>query len=301
MRFLSAINLFVLNSALVVEVRVSANATARFDTIRNAIYNYITSSFSHLYLPSTLQGWDEIPLLASSVDRVYASESQSCPSPSLPLQQVDLQIHVYQPSDSDAFEELASGSGRGDGEEVMAASVCELPSLGWEGLWESLIYSDDIKSKLLDYIYATVVFSDADVDCEFSWYTWAVICLREWQSTLFPGIGWCFYMGHLGPVKPPCVVRSLKSFLSDLLTGESLLFTPTPTHLVCRYPHSRLLEINSHSLFSKWFSESGKLVQKLFSTVMDMVEDEETFVVVLIGSSIFADLGAICSSFHVDR
>ena len=108
-------------------------------------------------------------------------------------------------------------------------------------------------------------------------------------------------MGHLGPVKRPCVVRSLKSFLSDLLTGESPLFTPTPTHLVCRYPHSRLLEINSHSLFSKWFSESGKLVQKLFSTVMDMVEDEETFVVVLIGESIFADIGAICSLFYVDR
>lgn len=154
-----------------VEVRVSANATARFDTIRNAVYNYVTSSFSHIYLPSTLQGWDEIPLLASSVDRIVASESQ-CPSPSLPLDQVELQIHIYQPSDSDAFEELATGSGRGDGEEVMAASVCELPSLGWEGLWESLIFSDDIKSNLLDYIYATVVFSDADVDCELS-DTWA--------------------------------------------------------------------------------------------------------------------------------
>jgi pachytene checkpoint protein 2 len=53
--------------------------------------------------------------------------------------------------------------------------------------------------------------------------------------------------------------------------------------LLFRYPHSRLLEINSHSLFSRWFSESGKLVQKLFSTVTDMVEDEDTFIVVLIG------------------
>ena len=47
----------------------------------------------------------------------------------------------------------------------MAAPVCELPSIGWEGLWESLIYEDDVKTRLLDYIYATVVFSDADVDC----------------------------------------------------------------------------------------------------------------------------------------
>lgn len=50
-----------------------------------------------------------------------------------------------------------------------------------------------------------------------------------------------------------------------------------------RYSHARLLEINSHSLFSRWFSESGKLVQKLFSSIMEMVEDEETFVIVLIG------------------
>ena len=35
-------------------------------------------------------------------------------------------------------------------------------------------------------------------------------------------------------------------------------------------------------LFSKWFSESGKLVQRLFANVMDLVEDENCFVVVLI-------------------
>lgn len=49
----------------------------------------------------------------------------------------------------------------------MAATVCELPSRMWDGLWDSLIFSDDTKSRLLDYIYATVLFSDADVDCEY--------------------------------------------------------------------------------------------------------------------------------------
>lgn len=49
----------------------------------------------------------------------------------------------------------------------MAATVCELPSKMWDGLWDSLIFSDDTKSRLLDYIYATVLFSDADVDCEY--------------------------------------------------------------------------------------------------------------------------------------
>lgn len=54
--------------------------------------------------------------------------------------------------------------------------------------------------------------------------------------------------------------------------------------LSSRYSHARLLEINSHSLFSRWFSESGKLVQKLFTSVNDLCEEEDCFVVVLIGN-----------------
>jgi hypothetical protein len=45
-----------------------------------------------------------------------------------------------------------------------------------------------------------------------------------------------------------------------------------------------MLEINSHSLFSRWFSESGKLVQKLFAHIFDVLEEEDSFVVVLIGA-----------------
>lgn len=50
------------------------------------------------------------------------------------------------------------------------------------------------------------------------------------------------------------------------------------------------MEINSHSLFSKWFSESGKLVQKLFASITEMVDDEGCFVVVLIGSPASPDV-----------
>lgn len=40
--------------------------------------------------------------------------------------------------------------------------------------------------------------------------------------------------------------------------------------------------MNAHSLFSKWFSESGKLVAKLFSKIQEMVEEENNLVFVLI-------------------
>ena len=42
------------------------------------------------------------------------------------------------------------------------------------------------------------------------------------------------------------------------------------------------MEINSHSLFSKWFSESGKLVQKMFDEIKKKVSVSRTFVCVLI-------------------
>ncbi|TBU48473.1 P-loop containing nucleoside triphosphate hydrolase protein [Dichomitus squalens] len=232
-----------------IEVRVAPNATSRFDTIRNAVHSYLTTSLSDIYLPSVIEGWEDVPLLASSIQRIAASECP-CPTSSLPIEQTTLQIHVYQPTDTDAFEELTSGSGRGDDDQIMAATSCELPSSSWEGLWESLIYSDDIKSKLLDYIYATVVFSDADVD--FNVVSWNRVVLLHGP----PGTG------------KTSLCRALAQKLSIRLSH--------------RYSHARLLEINSHSLFSRWFSESGKLVQKLFSSIMEMVEDEESFVIVLI-------------------
>ncbi|CAI7852973.1 unnamed protein product, partial [Closterium sp. NIES-54] len=51
---------------------------------------------------------------------------------------------------------------------------------------------------------------------------------------------------------------------------------------VCRYQTAHLIEVNAHSLFSKWFSESAKLVSKLFSHIQSFVEDKSSLVFVLI-------------------
>ncbi|KAF8232439.1 P-loop containing nucleoside triphosphate hydrolase protein [Tricholoma matsutake] len=232
-----------------IEVCLRPTAATRYDTIRKLVHTYITS-FDRLGLPSTLDGWQDIPELASSVERIVVSES-SCSSTTLSLEEMALQIHVYQPSDTDSFEDFSNTSGvKDDDDDTTAASVSDLPNSSWEGLWDSLIYADDIKMKLLDYIHATLVFSDANVD--FNLVSWNRVVLLHGP----PGTG------------KTSLCRALAQKLSIRLSH--------------RYTHTRLLEINSHSLFSKWFSESGKLVQRLFNSITDLVEEEDAFLVVLI-------------------
>ncbi|KAI6003833.1 P-loop containing nucleoside triphosphate hydrolase protein [Pisolithus albus] len=232
-----------------VEVRLAPKSRRRVDIIQNLVREFIQSSYERLSLPSVLRGWDVDSVLASSVERIAVAES-SCPASSLPLDEVYLQIHAYQPSESDAVEEYANGTGNDGADQVHAASVCELPCKSWEGLWDSLYYPDNIKLKLLDYIHATFVLSDANID--FNLVSWNRVVLLHGP----PGTG------------KTSLCRALAQKLSIRLSH--------------RYTQARLLEINSHSLFSRWFSESGKLVQRLFNNITEMVDDEDCFVVVLI-------------------
>ncbi len=124
-------------------------------------------SHDRIGLPSVVDGWQDIPELASSVEIINACES-SCSKLSLALEETILHVHVYQPSDGDSFEEFSNGGGsRDDDDGTIAASVCELPNRSWEGLWNSLLYAGDLKLRLLDYIQATLLLSDANVDCKF--------------------------------------------------------------------------------------------------------------------------------------
>jgi hypothetical protein len=80
----------------------------------------------------------------------------------------------------------------------------------------------------------------------------------------------------------PCSCsENIHTFVSSVRHLHYFLLSPHLKHE--SYSHARLLEINSHSLFSKWFSESGKLVQRLFHSITELVEEEDSFVVVLIG------------------
>ncbi|KTF73295.1 hypothetical protein cypCar_00042076, partial [Cyprinus carpio] len=120
----------------------------------------------------------------------------------------------------------------------------------FHGIWESLIYEEGIKTQLLDYVSTTIFFSDRNVDSNL--IAWNRVVLLHGP----PGTG------------KTSLCKGLAQKLSIRLSD--------------RYAHSQFVEINSHSLFSKWFSESGKLVTKMFQKIQELIDDKDALVFVLI-------------------
>ncbi|NXS00948.1 PCH2 protein, partial [Oxylabes madagascariensis] len=60
-----------------------------------------------------------------------------------------------------------------------------------------------------------------------------------------------------------------KNVDSNLISWNRVILLHGKNYL---YRYGQLIEINSHSLFSKWFSESGKLVTKMFQKIQELVD-----------------------------
>lgn len=119
------------------------------------------------------------------------------------------------------------------------------------GLWESLQYDQPLQSTLLRAITRMVSFSARKLD--------------KWT------INWNRLILLWGP--PGTGKTSLCRGLSQKLA----------IRLGKHYPQSKLVEINAHSLGSKYFGESGKLVSKAFESIELLLEEEEdSFVCVFV-------------------
>ncbi|XP_055907857.1 pachytene checkpoint protein 2 homolog [Eupeodes corollae] len=184
------------------------------------------------------------PTIQTHVESIWIDENSS------PRVDSALKYHIYRPHQRNVEVEMFQGDQEGDSEEVPASNHWLLPSHSFVGLWENLIYEENLKENLLKFAESSLVFSAHNVNQN-------VICCNR------------IVLLH-GP--PGTGKTSLCKAIAQKLS----------IRMLSTYKFTHLIEINSHSLFSKWFSESGKLVMKLFTKVREIIAQPKSLVCVLI-------------------
>lgn len=149
-------------------------------------------------------------------------------------------VHVFalsgEPSEKDYLENEEGGLGQAAYEEW------KLPNEAFDELWDTIVVDEEIKNKLLGYCTTSSQFSELGIDDKI--ISWNRMALLNGP----PGTG--------------------KTTLCKALAQKIAMRNAT------RFNEVLLLEINAHALFSKWFSESGKLVMSLFQQIDSLVADD---------------------------
>ncbi|RAL02443.1 putative pachytene checkpoint component Pch2 [Aspergillus ibericus CBS 121593] len=239
-----------------VEARVKNNSDGiivRTDLVRDEVTQWLIDNFVVLSLGQTISSFGGLSEPHAQVlDSILVAECSggNLDSGAYRLQQVQLDVQAYQlrtqsdqqsPPNTQIFDES------GNGDDVPRARTLALPNKDLDGLWESLEFDQPIQSTILSAISRMVSFSARRLD------KWTI----NWNRLI---LIW----------GPPGTGKT--SFCRGLAQKLSI-------RLGKHYPQSKLIEINAHSLGSKFFGESGKLVNRVLESIELLLEaEEDTFV-----------------------
>ncbi|PWV07563.1 putative katanin [Trypanosoma cruzi] len=243
-------------SVVPVEVRCRPPRVNRTE-LSKVITSFIRQRHAFIHPGEILSLDTASDLIASTVELLRVCDVY-CPQLGIPAEEADYAMVMYtlytDESCGDSLNSVGLDEDAGAG--LAPCSVLSLPSVSLEGLWETLFYgetrSDSVRLKrdLLQYMRTAMVFSRAGVDPHI--------------------VAWNRLILLYGP--PGTGKTSLCKALAQKLS----------IRLNDMFPFAQLVEINAHSLFSRWFSESGKQVMLLFKQIHEMADKPNSLLCVLL-------------------
>lgn len=157
---------------------------------------------------------------------------------------LDVQTYVLLPEDD-------TGTRRRVKQDSETSRIVALPNASLHEEWNSLVFDDGLPSRLLRYLVRMVGMMGTP-GLNIATFNWNKICLLYGP----PGSG--------------------KSTLCRALAQKLSIRTSD------LFPKATLVEINANAMLSKYFGESGKLIDSTFENVQSIAKDRSTFVVVVI-------------------
>ncbi|KAH0787815.1 pachytene checkpoint protein 2 [Histomonas meleagridis] len=231
-----------------VEIAIQANSAISTDEIRT-FFEGIANEQPNIFLNVGNVGSMTKHKIIQSVHLPSNEYEESIEQINIYGDTPPIKIHCYILNHDESHDDIIDN----DGEILSIAQQTILPSEKFQNDFDSVIFEGEesnIKSMLLNFMETSVQFANHDV-CPDTVTSNRIILLYG----------------------PPGTGKT--TICHGLAQKLSIRFS----HI---YQYGTILEINTHSLFSKWFAESGKMVKKLFDRINSIASDHNVLVIVLI-------------------
>lgn len=243
----------LLTPTLHVEVQLTnsmAGAVDAHTTTRRAVAEWIQSNYATVTM-GKLEDYQEIKN-SESIRAIDIADFTGPHEPtgyySLIDVALDVQTYVLRSEDETGTRRRVKQDSENGASQTR---IMALPNVALNEAWDSLVFDDGLPSRLLRYLIRMVGMMGKP-GLNLATFNWNKICLLHGP----PGSG--------------------KSTLCRALAQKLSIRTSD------LFPKATLVEVNANAMLSKYFGESGKLIESTFENVQNIAKDRSTFVVVVI-------------------